>query len=214
MTVSEALLKRRSMRAYLPTPIPHDLMVKVLEDAAQAPSWANSQPWEVFVAEGETLNRIKAGYADCYANAVKASPELTFPAAWTEAAKNRTKGLRPDMVRDCGDAADQFGVLNQKMFNAPAVIFVCMDKMLSTWSVFDIGAYSQSLMLSAAENGLGTIVAITTSLYPDVLRKELGIPENLQILIGIAIGYVDETNAINNFHSSRSPIEENVTFCG
>ncbi len=212
MTVHEALLARRSMRAYKPEPVPRDILVKVLKDAAQTPSWANSQPWEIVVAEGETLKKIKDGYTDCYAKAVKGSPELASPHEWTAAAKRRQQGLFPDMMRDCGEAVNQFGPLNASMFNAPAVIYICMDKILSTWSVYDIGAYSQSLMLSAAENGLGTIPAITLCLYPEVLRRELSLPDNLQIIIGIAIGYVDETNSLNNLHTSRSPIEENVTF--
>ncbi len=213
MTINEALLNRRSMRAFKSDPVPRDVLVNVLKDAAYTPSWANSQPWEVFVAEGETLSRIKTAYNKCYADAVKADPELARPTEWTDAAKARMKGLRPDMLRDCGDAADQFGVLNQQMFGAPAVVFICMDKRLSPWSIFDIGAYSQSLMLSAISNGLGTIPAVNLVNYPKVLRKELKLPDNLQIIIGIAFGYVDDNNAINNFRSARSPIEENVTFC-
>lgn len=213
MTVSEALSARRSMRAYKPDPVERDKLLKVLKDASMTPSWANSQPWEVYVAEGETLKRIREGYTACYKDAVQAAPEISRPVEWTEAAKKRQMGLYPDMVRDCGDAANQFGALNQRMFDAPCVIFICVDKILSSWSLYDIGAYSQSLMLSAAENGLGTIPAVTTVLYPEVLRKELHIPDNLKVVIGIAIGYADETNKINNFRSARSPVEENVTFC-
>jgi hypothetical protein len=57
------------------------------------------------------------------------------PTQWPESAKKRTKQLRPDMVRDCGGDADQFGMLNQTMFNAPAVIYICMDKTLTEWSL-------------------------------------------------------------------------------
>lgn len=213
MTVSESLSARSSIRAFKNDPIDRDTLLKILKNAAAAPSWANSQPWEIFVAEGEPLKKIKAGYAQSYANAVKAHPDQPIPSEWTAAAKKRQKGLRPDMVRDCGDAADQFGSLNQRMFDAPTVIFICMDKILTPWSMYDIGAYSQSLMLSALENGLGTIAAITTVLYPEVLRRGLNIPDNLMILIGIAIGTVDENNAMNKFRSARSPLEENVQFC-
>jgi nitroreductase len=213
MTVSEALAKRRSARAFKPIPVEREKLLKILADASRAPSWANSQPWEVFVAEGETLKRIKAGYAECYAKAVPASPEVSRPVEWTEAAKNRTKNLRPDMVRDCGPAADQFGALNQQMFNAPAVVYICKDKILGTWAVYDLGACAQSFMLSAVENGLGTIPAITTAIYPEVLHREINIPDNLDIVIGLAVGYADEANAINNFNSARSPIEKTVRFC-
>ncbi len=98
------------------------------------------------------------------------------------------------------------------MFNAPTVIYICMDKVLSQWSLYDIGAYSQSFMLAAVEQGLSTIPAITLAQYPKVLRRELNIPDNLIITIGIALGYADKDNKINNFHSSRSPLEETVHF--
>ena len=116
------------------------------------------------------------------------------------------------MVRDCGEGADQFGLVNQTMFNAPAVIYICMDKILTEWSLYDIGAYSQTLMLAAAEQGLGTIPAITLMLYPDVLRRELKIPDNLKLTIGIAVGYTDANHKINNFVSARDPIAETIHF--
>jgi nitroreductase len=36
-----------------------------------------------------------------------------------------------------------------------------MDRVLNQWSLYDIGAYSQSFMLAALEQGLSTIPAIT-----------------------------------------------------
>lgn len=213
MNVIEAINMRHSTRAFLSKPVEKEKLNAVLEVAARTPSWANSQPWEVFVATGDTLNRIKNGYKQKYADKAIVAPETPRPAAWPQAAKKRLQQLHPDMVRDCGDAVEQFGTLNQSMFNAPAVIYVCMDKVLSEWSLYDIGAYSQSIMLAAIEHGLATIPAITLVLYPDVLRSELKIPDNLKLTIGIAIGYADKGNKINNFVSSRSPLSETVHFC-
>lgn len=213
MNVKDALSARRSMRDFLPKPVSRGVLTEILEAASRTPSWANSQPWDVFVATGDTLERIRAGYLAQYEQRVKAIPEIARPEAWPENAKARQKGLYPDMIRDCGDAAEQFGALNKGMFNAPAVIFLCMDKMLEHWGLFDLGAYSQSVMLMAAEKGLGTIPAITLVNYPEVVRRELKVPDNLKIAIGIAVGYVNEENKINNFHSARSPMDEVVRFC-
>ena len=98
------------------------------------------------------------------------------------------------------------------MFHAPAVLYICMDKVLSEWSLYDIGAYSQSIMLAAVEQGLATIPAITLMLYPDVLRREMKIPGNLKLTIGIAIGCADTEHGINKFVSERSPLDETVHF--
>lgn len=212
MNVIEALNARSSTRAFLSKPVDKEKLNAVLEAAVRTPSWANSQPWEVFVATGNTLDKIKNAYKQKYAEKATATPETPRPTEWSQAAKKRQQQLRPDMVRDCGDAAAQFGALNQSMFNASTVIYVCMDKVLSEWSLYDIGAYSQSVMLAAIEHGLATIPAITLVLYPDVLRHELKIPDNLKLTIGIAIGYSDKDNQINNFVSSRSPLSETVHF--
>jgi nitroreductase len=87
-----------------------------------------------------------------------------------------------------------------------------MDKALSEWSLYDIGAYSQTFMLAALEQGLSAIQAITLTLYPDVLRREMKIPDNLKITIGIAVGYADKENKINSFVSAREPLNETVRF--
>ena len=212
MNVTQALAKRRSVRAFLPKPVEHEKLTAIFEAAMRTPSWANSQPWEVFVATGEPLEKIKKAYAENYTNKLAPAPETPRPTAWTDEAVQRREQLQPDMRRDCGDAVQQFGKLNQTMFNAPAVVYLCMDKVLSEWSLYDIGAYSQSLMLCATEQGLGTIPAMTLTLFPEVLHRELQIPENLKVTIGIAIGYTDTQNAINNFVSARVPAKQNVHF--
>ena len=210
MTVTEAMEKRRSIRAFRPTPVEREKLVAICEAALHTPSWANSQPWEVYIATGETLERIKQGYAESYASHAEQAPETPRPTVWTDAAIKRREELHPDMQRDCGDAVKQFGKLNQTMFGAPAVMYLCMDKVLSQWSLYDIGAYSQSAMLAATALGLGTIPAMTLTLFPDILHRELSIPENLKVTIGIAIGYEDTENAINYFKSARVSIEQNV----
>ena len=212
MDVFEALKARRSTRAFLPMQIEKEKLSAILAAASRTPSWANSQPWEVFVATGATQERIRKAFLDKHAHNEKVVPETARPSQWSEAAKERQKQLRPGMVRDCGEAADQFAALNQAMFHAPAGIYICMDKMLSEWSLYDIGAYSQSLMLAAAAEGLATIPAINMVLFPDVLRRELQIPDHLKITIGIAIGYADTEHGINRFSSERSPMEETVRF--
>jgi nitroreductase len=212
MNVIEALYARHSTRAFLAEPVEKDKLIAVLEAAVRAPSWANSQPWEAFVATGATLDRIKKAYLEKYAAKEAPAPETPLPVAWPQASKDRRKLLSDGMAHACGDAVKQFGALNRSMFNAPAVVFVCMDKLLSEWSLYDVGAYAQTLMLAALEKGLGTIPAITLVLYPDVLRREMNIPDNLKVTIGVAIGYIDRQHRINDFVSERVPFGETTHF--
>jgi len=78
--------------------------------------------------------------------------------------------------------------------------------------MFDTGMYAQSIMLAAEEQGLSTIPAITLALFPDVIRRELDISDDLKIVIGIAIGYADKDNRINDFKSARKTVNETVRY--
>ncbi|VVB54903.1 Nitroreductase family protein [uncultured archaeon] len=103
---------------------------------------------------------------------------------------------------------------NYRFFGAPAVIYLCMDHTLTPWSIFDIGMLAQSIMLAAQQYGLGSIPAYVLVSYPDLIRAELNIPDDLSIIIGIALGYSDEQHPQNKFRSPRRPVQEVVRFEG
>ena len=63
-------------------------------------------------------------------------------------------------------------------------------------------------MLLATKYGLGTIVQVQAVLYPDTLRKILEIPDSKLIVLGIAIGYPNWDDPVNQFQSERAPLEE------
>jgi nitroreductase len=207
MTVREALSARHSFRAFLPKPVEEEKLRSILAAAQRSPSWANSQPWEIFVVSGAALEKIREGFAQKREEKAPPAPETEFPREWSEDAKRRQRQLGPDMERDCGEAVRDFGKQNQTFFGAPALIYVCVDKILSHWSLYDAGSWSQSFLLAAIEEGIGGIQAAQTVLYPDVIRSAANIPDNLKITIGIAIGYMDRDHRINNFTSSRDPLE-------
>jgi nitroreductase len=207
MTVREALFARHSFRAFLPKPVETEKLRTILDAARRSSSWANSQPWEIFVVSGAALEKIRKGFAKKREEQAPPAPETEFPREWTEAAKRRRQQLGSDMERDCGEAAQDFSKQNQNFFNAPAIIYVCIDKTLSHWSLYDAGAWSESFLLAAIEEGIGGIQAAQTVLYPDVIRSAVKIPDNLKIVIGIPIGYVDRDNRLNNLISSRDPLE-------
>ena len=213
MNVSETLQTRHSCRAFKPDPIDKDELLAMLNTALRTPSWANSQPWEIFVAGGELLKEINMEFLKDYPN-IPANLDIPRPKNWPSAITKRQKEFISGISLAAGEAAKQFGELNQKFFNAPAVIYLCMDKSLTTWSMFDLGALSQSIMLMAAENGLATIPAAILVYYPEILRNKLDIPDNYSIVLGIAIGYEDKQHPINKFKSARRPISDVATIKG
>jgi len=212
MTVTEAMEARSSIRAFKPDKVDRALLMEIFELAARTPSWANTQPWEVFVADGDALGRIRAAYIENHEKRIMGAPEVARPTDWPDSAKRRQAGIGAGMTPEVHEAFSQFGTLNNAIFNAPSVVYLCMDKSLTNWSMYDIGAYSQSVMLLAVERGLSTIPAITSVLFPDVLHRELNIPDNYYVLIGIPIGYADDTNAINKLHTLRDTTANVVRF--
>lgn len=214
MNVSEALQTRRSCRAFKPDPVDRDTLLAVLNDALRTPSWANTQPWEIFVAGGEVLKEISQAYLENTKNHIPTSSDIPSPKSYTAAANGRIKEFIFGISSVAEGAAKIFGELNQKFFDAPAVIYLCMDKSLSTWSVFDLGALSQSIMLAAVECGLATIPAVTLVHYPEIIRNKLDIPDNFSVVLGIAIGYEDQQHPINKFKSVRRSVSDAVIIKG
>jgi len=110
------------------------------------------------------------------------------------------------------DAMNAVREANFRFFGAPVVVYLYMDKTLTAWSMFDLGSLSQSIMLAAQEHNLGSAVAAMLVTYPDLIRETLGIPKDLSIVIGIALGYCDNQSLQNTFKSYRRAIQDVVHF--
>ena len=210
MNVIEALENRHSCRDFADREIPRALLEKVVAGALRTPSWQNSQPWDVYVAGYRASKRIIAAVNGMDAKG-HAGLELGVPGQWPEAIQARTRKFMSD-VQHCCENQDgkQFARLNQELFHAPAMIIVAMDESLGVWSVFDIGAFCQSVMLAAQEYGLQTVPAVSYVHHPDVIRRELAVPSDQTIIFGIGIGYENPANPVNRFRSERKGLDEVV----
>ena len=220
MDVVDALRTRFPVRSFKPDPIDRKTLEKVMEAALKAPSWANTQPWEVYVAGGEVLNRLREAYLANLKNCVARNPDLVVPKQWPPALLMRMEALKSERMatieRVCLDKAGlkDLSEMNYHFFHAPVVAYICMDKTLTPWSVYDLGLFSQSLMLAARHYGLDSAPAVPLAAHPDLIRKELKIPDSLSIIIGIALGYADTGHPQNQYRTTRRTIQEAVTFKG
>ncbi len=220
MNVIAALAARRTVRAFLPDPIPPETLRAILEAALRAPSWANTQPWELYAAVGEPLERIRSAYAEKLAACAPRALDLPAPQSWPEAQEGRMSSLRAEraatLERACPDPADreEMARLNYRFFNAPAVVYLCMDRSLSAWSLFDLGLCAQSLMLAAQDLGIASAPAVMLAAHPDAIRAELGIPGSLSVVIGIALGREDAGHPQNAYRSPRRAFAEAVKIKG
>jgi nitroreductase len=220
MNVVEALNTRFTVRAFKPDPIDRSTLEKVMEAALRSPSWANTQPWEVYVAGAEVLNRLREAYLANLKNCVARNPDLASPKEWPPLLRKRMEALRSERMatleRVCLDKSElkDLSEMNYQFFHAPVVAYICMDKTLTPWSVFDLGLFSQSLMLAARHFGLDSAPAVTLVAHPDLIRKELKIPDALSIIIGIALGHADTEHPQNAFRTARRSVRETVSFKG
>ena len=100
--------------------------------------------------------------------------------------------------------------MQDELYNAPTFIFLTLTKIASSYSVLDMGAFEMSLILSATAHGLDTIVSYASVKYPEILRKYLPISDDENIIIGIGLGYRAKDEKINEFRSTRVPINQFV----
>ena len=227
MDVIDAIKERKSIRAFKPDPVPLDLLKKIIGQALRAPSWANTQPWEFAIATGKKLKAIqeacvKRGAQGMQNSQSEVARPYDFPEPYISRIKKmqvkESKGRAKEMTKEDFEArfAD-----NARHYGAPTCIyllvgknFLYQEKGVNVWSIYDCGSAVQNIMLLATNHGLGTIAQAMAVVYPDIIRKELGIPEDKLIALGIAIGYPDRDNPINKDVRDREPLDEVAKFYG
>ncbi len=220
MDVTEALRTRYTCRDYKPTPVLKGVILEILDAANRAPSWADTQPWEVFVAGGDALERLRKSYLEGFTKGDPPRPDMPAPTQWPAHLKERMDELldlhKKEAQAMSGNALDPQAFLARQMrfFNAPVVVYICMEKSLTPWSIFDLGLFTQSLLLAAKEKGLDTAPAYRLVCYPDLIRKELGIPPELTLVFGVALGYGVEKSPTHGFDSPRRHIRDLARFKG
>ena len=227
MDVIDAIKERKSIRAFKSDPIKKDLLKKIIEQAQRAPSWANTQPWEFAVVTGKKLKAIQEAFVKRGAQGMQSSQSevarpYDFPEPYisriqkmqVKENKGRTSQATPE------EMTARFN-MNFRHYGAPCCIyllvgknFIYQEKGVNVWSLYDCGSAVQNIMLLAVNYGLGTIAQAMAVIYPDIIRKELGIPEDKLIALGIAIGYPDWDNPITKDVRDREPLDEIAKFYG
>ncbi|MBI4322545.1 MAG: nitroreductase [Chloroflexi bacterium] len=220
MNVVDALNSRYSARAFKADRVDKETLLKIVAAANRAPSWGDTQPWEVFVAGGEVLDRLRRAFVARYDQGEPSKPDLPRPQSWPPAFQQRMSENSIHRYTSMGvDYNDQevrraTTRRNYEFFGAPALAYLCMDRTLSPWSIFDLGMFAQSLMMAAQEFGVDSVPAVNLVAYPDLIRQELQIPENLMVLFGVALGYGDPDDLVNKPRSLRRPVEDMVRLRG
>jgi len=216
MDFEDVIRGRRSIRAYADAEVPPDLLQEILDDARWAPSWRNTQAWNVWVLTGNALERFKEAYKAAVAAEEPAALDLGVTTEWPAACSARTAELmreRTAALDAAGEPSDPESSLARMadLYDAPCLLIVGFDDCLSAgYASFDSGALVQSVCLAAHDHGLGTCVVATVVRYPDLLRRTLPDAADTRFVVAVTLGYPDTDAAINSFERSRAPLEEIV----
>jgi nitroreductase len=209
MDVERAIRERKSIRAFKDDPVPDMLLRSIINSALLAPSWGNTQPWEVFVVTGKKLVQLKKAFANKFETNQPTNPDFPLPTEWPEECLRRHKALGKALFAKIGIRRDDHARRKEHYlqmfqgFGAPVFVYMCLDKKLTNWAMLDVGIFIQTVCLVAISKGVSSCILTHLVLYPDIIRKELQISENKYMVMGIALGYPDEAAEINAFSSHR-----------
>lgn len=223
--VREALECRKSVRAFLETPVSFDVVRMILQAASRAPSGTNMQPWQVYVLTGAAKKELSSRVMAM--RDVEPHRERP-PTPYGEYAYNPEPLFEPYLSRRRGvgfalyelmgvrrgDRAASWALAgrNFAFFDAPVGMIFTIHRDLDKGSFLDYGMFIQSLMLAARELGLDTCPQAAWRHYHDVIRDALGLPETQIVLCGLALGYADPDAAANSLRAERAPVDAFTTF--
>jgi nitroreductase len=215
MDVSDAIRRRKSIRAFLDTPVDDGVIAELLELAARAPSGGNVQPWRLYVITAPTM----PAFLEHLAGREMEAPgyDIYPPALWEPYRTNRFQ-LGESMYEKLGipreDKAGRYGHLarNFRFFDAPVGVFCFIDRRMGPPQWSDLGMFLQTFMLAATERGLDTCAQEAWATWSQAVADFVGAPEEEMLFCAIALGHRDPHAAVNDLESDRMPVEDFARF--
>ncbi len=222
MDVRDAVASRFSCRAFLPTPVPLAVVRDILDRAARAPSGGNLQPWRVDALAGTPLATLKA---------ILRAREAELPRGeGTEYAIYPPELKQPYLGRHHEVARLLYGALgiprqdrpariaqyarNFQFFDAPVGLFVSIDRSLGPPQWSDLGGFIQTVLLLARAFGLHGCAQEAWTHWHKTVPPFLDLPADHILFCGIALGFADETAAVNRWRAPREGVDAFATFRG
>lgn len=213
-----AVTSRRSIRAFLPEPVPRAIVERIIAGAARAPSGTNMQPWQVTVATGATLDRVNAAVTSAYlTEGVPPDQEYRYyPPDFPEPYLARRRACGWGLYGLLGIAKGDHAAMkaqharNYSFFGAPVGLVVSLDRRLERGSWIDVGMFVQNLTIMARHFGLHSCAQAAYAPFHRLLRRELGIPEGEVVICGLALGFADWSKPENGLVTDRAPLDDFV----
>ena len=216
MEVTEAVDSRKSIRAFLDKAVDDSLIKELLEKSSRAASGGNLQPWKIYVINDKTMNSFHKFQSEW------TEPETPAYAIYPENLKEPYKTSRYEVAddmysllgiaREDKEARFKQVLKNYEFFGAPAAFFCFVDRQMGRPQWSDLGMFLQTFMLLAREAGLDTCPQEAWAMKQESVTTFVEAPDELMLFCGMAIGYQDESEKVNELRTSRRPVEDWAVF--
>jgi nitroreductase len=221
--VDAAIASRRSVRAFLPQPVPQQTIEAILSVASRAPSGVNTQPWKVTVLTGAAKQRLSntilaAHDANVGSSGVDVGEYDYYPTEWASPYIERRRKIGWDLYGLLGIAkTDKVRMhaqhsRNYRFFDAPVGLIFSIDRILRQGSWLDYGMFLENIMVAARGRGLDTCPQAAFIGYHKIIREELALPAGEMVVCGMSLGYADPNAAENRLVTERVPVEAFTRF--
>ena len=219
-SVDAAINSRFSARAFLPKPVPRQVIEGILEVARRAPSGTNTQPWKVYVLQGASLqalaDQVCAAHDAIYANPALAAEYREeyeyYPRQWVSPYIDRRRengwslyGLL-DIRKGEKEKMHAQHQRNFRFFGAPLGFMFTIDRVLERGSMLDYGMFLQNIMVAARAHGLHTCPQAAWNGYARIVLPHIAAGPDEMLVCGMSMGYADESALVNSFHTPREPV--------
>ena len=214
--VDAAITTRRSLRAFLPTPVPRETVEEILAVASRAPSGTNTQPWKVYVLTGHAKAalsaKIMAAHDDPALRAQHVDEYDYYPTEWRSPFIDRRRKVGWDLYGLLGIAKTdktrmhrQHG-RNYDFFGAPVGMMFTIDRVMQQGSWLDYGMFLQSIMVAARARGLDTCPQAAFTPFHRIIVEHVGAPASEQLVCGMSLGWADPSAIENRLVTEREPV--------
>jgi nitroreductase len=222
LAVDAAITSRRSIRAFLPTPVAREDVEAILQVAARAPSGTNTQPWKAYVLTGNAkqrlCERIVATYKDPEQNSQHSEEYAYYPREWKSPYIDRRRKVGWDLYALLGLTRDNKAGMaaqharNFTFFDAPVGMIFTIDRIMEQGSWLDYGMFLQNIMVAARGRGLDTCPQAAFTQFHRLIAEELGLPDDEMVVCGMALGVADPSKIENSLISEREALANFVKF--
>ncbi|MBM3336929.1 MAG: nitroreductase [Betaproteobacteria bacterium] len=220
--VDQAIISRRSIRAFLPTAVPRAEIEALLEVASRAPSGSNTQPWKVYVLTGAKRQQLSDAILKVYLNpdevALHKEEYDYYPREWVAPYVDRRRKVGWDLYALLGLTRENKAGMqaqhgrNYAFFDAPVGLIFTIDRVMEQGSWLDYGMFLQNIMIAARARGLDTCPQAAFTQFHRVIAATLGLPESEQLVCGMALGYADHSKTENTLLTERAPVSQFAKF--